>query len=55
MADLYQVTRERGSEILIYDGGALGYQLFEVDPGLEQRIVDWVNARLVYERRERPT
>ena len=46
MADLYEVTRERGSDIIIYDGGAIGYQLFEVDPGLEQRIVSWVRDRL---------
>jgi hypothetical protein len=31
---------------MICDGGALGYQLFEVDEGLEQKIVDWVKARL---------
>jgi cephalosporin-C deacetylase-like acetyl esterase len=48
MSDLYQLTRTRGSEIIIYDGGALGYQLFEVDEGLEQRIVDWVKACISY-------
>lgn len=46
MADLYELTRERGSEIIIYDGGAIGYQLFEVDLGLEKRIVSWVADRL---------
>ncbi|HET9529775.1 MAG TPA: dienelactone hydrolase family protein, partial [Blastocatellia bacterium] len=46
MADLYELTRERGSELILYDGGALGYQLFEVDETLEKRIVDWVNQRL---------
>ena len=46
MADLYEITQERGSEIMIYDGGAIGYQLFEFDEGLEQRIVDWVADQL---------
>ncbi|MBX3279329.1 MAG: alpha/beta fold hydrolase [Acidobacteria bacterium] len=43
MADLYEMTRDRGSELLVYDGGALGYQLFDYDEGLEQRIVNWVD------------
>jgi cephalosporin-C deacetylase-like acetyl esterase len=47
MADVCELTRERGSEIIIYDGGALGYQLFEVDESLEQRIVGWVKDKLV--------
>lgn len=46
MADLYELTRDRGSEIITYDGGAVGYQLFEFDEGLEQRIVSWVADRL---------
>lgn len=46
MVDLYHLTKDRGSELIMYDGGALGYQLFEVDPGLEPRIVNWVKDRL---------
>jgi dienelactone hydrolase len=46
MADLYELTRSKGSELILYDGGALGYQLFEVDETLERRIVDWVGRRL---------
>jgi len=46
MADLCELTQERGSEMIIYDGGALGYQLFEVDESLEQKIVDWVKNKL---------
>ncbi len=46
MIDLHELTADRGSEILLYDGGALGYQLFEWDRGLEQKIVDWVKQRL---------
>lgn len=46
MVDLYELTKDRGSELIIYHGGALGYQLFEVDHGLEQRIVNWVKDHL---------
>jgi dienelactone hydrolase len=46
MADLYQLTREKGSEMISYEGGALGYQLFEFDEGLEQKIVDWMKKHL---------
>ena len=46
MADLYELTKDRGSEVRVYDGGALGYQLFEVDEGLEPYIVNWVRNRL---------
>ena len=46
LADLYELTRDRGSELVVYDGGALGYQLFEVDETLEQRIVDWTKGKL---------
>ena len=49
MVDLYELTNERGSEIIIYDGGALGYQLFERDPGLELKVVNWIKGRLVIE------
>jgi dipeptidyl aminopeptidase/acylaminoacyl peptidase len=46
MIDLHKLTKDRGSEIIIYDGGALGYQLFEIDKELEQKIVNWVKKRL---------
>ncbi|HWP44506.1 MAG TPA: dienelactone hydrolase family protein, partial [Blastocatellia bacterium] len=54
MADLYELTRDRGSELILYDGGALGYQLFEVDETLERRIVDWVKGRLIINIRMKP-
>ena len=50
MADLYELTKDRGSEIKVYDGGALGYQLFDVDEGLEPYIVNWVKNRLTDRR-----
>jgi hypothetical protein len=46
MTDLFEITEERGSEIILYEGGAIGYQLFEFDEGLEKRIVDWVAEKL---------
>lgn len=46
MVDLYDLTKDKGSELILYDGGALGYQLFEVDHGLEKKIVNWVTDRL---------
>lgn len=44
MMDLYELTKDKGSQIIVYDGGAVGYQLFEVDKELEQRIVHWVQG-----------
>lgn len=46
MIDLHTLTKDRGSEIIIYDGAAIGYHLFEVDKGLEQTIVNWVKEQL---------
>ncbi|MCS6805205.1 MAG: alpha/beta fold hydrolase [Acidobacteriota bacterium] len=42
MLDLYELMKDKRSQIIVYDGGAVGYQLFEVDKELEQRIVHWV-------------
>jgi dienelactone hydrolase len=46
LADLYELTRDRGSELIVYDGGALGCQLFEVDENLEQSVVVWTRGKL---------
>jgi dienelactone hydrolase len=46
MADLCELTAAQGSEMITYDGGAMGYQLFEFDKELEPRIVNWVKKRL---------
>lgn len=52
ISDLYELTKERGSDVWIYDGGAIGYQLFEIDEGLEGRIVNWVKSRLTQRHKD---
>ena len=52
ISDLYDLTKDKGSEVWIYDGGAIGYQLFETDEGLEERIVKWVESRLTPIRKD---
>jgi hypothetical protein len=46
MTELYSVTKDSGSELKVYDGGAIGYQLLEMDEGLSDRIVSWMKAKL---------
>jgi dienelactone hydrolase len=43
---LYNQTKDSGSELAIYDGGAIGYQLLERDDRLVRRIVTWMKERL---------
>src|SRR5262249_45255837 len=42
MTELYNLTKDKGSELMIYDGGAIGYQLFDLDSDLLPRIVKWM-------------
>ncbi len=46
MTVIYEMTKDKGSELVIYDGGAVGYQLFEQDEHLIARIVAWMENRL---------
>ncbi len=46
MEDLCELTRDRGSEMILYDGGVLGYKLFDFDEALEPRIAGWVGEHL---------
>ena len=41
MRNLYDASSSRHTRFVEYAGGAIGYQLFELDPGLEPAIVDW--------------
>jgi dienelactone hydrolase len=41
MRTLYDASSSRHTRFVEYAGGAIGYQLFELDPGLEPAIVDW--------------
>ena len=42
MHALYEASPSRHTRFVEYAGGAIGYQLFELDPGLEPAIVDWL-------------
>jgi hypothetical protein len=46
MTALYQATQDKGSELMVYEGGAIGYQLFRLDEQLMQRIVHWLKVKL---------
>lgn len=43
---MYDLTREKGSQIVVYDGGAIGYQLFDLDHRLIARLVEWMRQHL---------
>jgi dienelactone hydrolase len=44
MRGLYEATPSKLARLLVYDGGAIGYQLFELDSGLEPSVVEWLKA-----------
>jgi len=46
MRALYEASASRHTRFVEYPGGAIGYQLFELDPGLEPAIVDWLTEVL---------
>jgi dienelactone hydrolase len=46
MAKAYAATKNRGSRLLIYQGGALGYELFQMDENLEPALVEWLKEQL---------
>ncbi|HXG64544.1 MAG TPA: hypothetical protein VNO70_05515 [Blastocatellia bacterium] len=46
MAEAYAATKNRGSRLLVYNGGALGYDLFEMDPSLEPALAQWMKDQL---------
>jgi dienelactone hydrolase len=46
MIEMYKLTKEGGSELIVYDGGAIGYQLFKLDENLIPRIVHWMKEKL---------
>lgn len=41
----YKATKNRGSQLLKYEGGAVGYQLFQIDENLEPLIVRWLKSQ----------
>ncbi len=46
LTEIAQLTKDQGSELLIYDGGAIGYQLFKLDKNLAPRVVRWMQEKL---------
>lgn len=46
MRKLYEETPGKLTRLMVYDGGAIGYQLFELDDKLEPAIVEWLKEGL---------
>jgi dienelactone hydrolase len=46
MRSLYEASAGRHTRYVEYPGGAIGYQLFELDPALEPAIVAWLSEVL---------
>jgi dienelactone hydrolase len=46
MASAYAATKNRGSRLVIYNGGMLGYDLFEVDVSLQPALANWMKEQL---------
>lgn len=46
MRSLYEESTGTMTQFVEYPGGAIGYQLFELDPTLEPRIVTWLGDAL---------
>lgn len=43
--EFYDITRLKGSQLLEYEGGGVGYHLFEIDESLQPVIVKWLKAQ----------
>jgi len=46
MADAYASTKHRGSRLVVYKGGALGYDIFHMDENLEPALAQWMKEQL---------
>ncbi len=46
MSAAYSATKNRGSKLLVYPGGALGYDIFEMDRTLELTLAQWMKEQL---------
>jgi hypothetical protein len=46
VTELYNLTRQEGSELLVYEGGGIGYQFFRLDNNLVPRIARWMSEKL---------
>jgi dienelactone hydrolase len=45
--DFYKLAKDRRSKLVEHEGGALGYQIFEIDEELQPQIVRWLKPILV--------
>lgn len=46
MAKAYATTRHRGSQLLVFRGGMLGYEIFDIDESLEPTLAKWMKEQL---------
>jgi dienelactone hydrolase len=46
VTELYNLTKQGGSELLVYEGGGIGYQFFRLDNTLVPRIARWMKEKL---------
>lgn len=44
--DFYAMKKAQGSQLLEYEGGSVGYQIFELDDSLQPLIVRWLKPQL---------
>jgi len=46
MRELYEATPDKLTRFLVFEGGAIGYQLFELDDRFQSTIVEWLKEAL---------
>jgi dienelactone hydrolase len=46
LTEMYTLTKDKGSELMTFSGGAIGYQLFKLDENLLPRVVRWMKEKL---------
>jgi hypothetical protein len=43
--EFYTMTKDKGSRLLEYNVGGVGYHIFDLDEGLRPSIVHWLKAQ----------
>ena len=46
LTEMYTLTKDKGSELIIFEGGAIGYQLFKLEEDLLPFVVRWMKEKL---------
>ncbi|HZJ46768.1 MAG TPA: alpha/beta hydrolase [Pyrinomonadaceae bacterium] len=46
LTDAYHLSKNVGSELAMFPGSALGYQLLEANETVQSKIVEWLNAQM---------